>query len=227
MTAGCAAEMQLMESAELYAELLIAMEGLSIRLPAPKYFDHSTMAIDQSIMEHKVLLQHVVHEEAGLELMYKIRMLERFKTFNWSGAEHITWKNSHGDYNPFQFLYQDGKIASVLDFMSAKYMPIAFELFRNFLYMDSEAMACKLNKDYLINYLHAFTSHHPLSEYDLKFMIPLYYLRILTSTFGYREYCRDPEQVEYLRLGRQLFKQCVWLESLISDLQFPRECFCL
>ena len=106
-------------------------------------------------------------------------------------------------------------------------MPIAFELFRNFLYMDSDAMVYKLNEDHLSNYLRAFAAHHPLSEYDLKFMVPLYYLRILTSTFGYREYCLNPEQTEYLRLGRQLFEQCIWLETLISDSRSLRECFCL
>lgn len=206
---------QVGESAELYARLLHSMGSLSIEFPTPDMFDHSPVALDQSIMEHKALLHLTSDDTITRELNQKIQMLEKMKYFDWSSEEDITWKNSHGDYNPFQFLYQNGTISSVLDFMSARKMPIAFELFRNFLYMDLGARTHTLDYSRLNDYLAAFCRHHALSDADFKFMIPLYYLRILKSTFGYREYCHDQSQVPYLRLGRELFKQCCWLEKEI------------
>ena len=206
---------QILESAELYARLLHAMSSLSVELPTPDMFDHSPAALDQSIMEHKALLHLTPDDTITCELYQKIEMLEKMKHFDWSGSEDITWKNSHGDYNPFQFLYQNGTISSVLDFMSARKMPIAFELFRNFLYMDIGARTHTLDYDRLNDYLAAFCRHHALSDADLKFMIPLYYLRILKSTFVYREYCHDQSQVPFLRLGRELFEQCRWLKKEI------------
>ena len=204
---------QLLESAELYARLLDAMSDLSIELPTPDMFDHSPAAIDQSISEHRSLIQLAPNEAIAEELEQKILMLEQMKRFDWTGEEAITWKNSHGDYNPCQFLYQNGTIASVLDFMSARKMPVVFELFRNFLFMDLGVRTHTLDHERLADYLSAFQSHQPLTGADLKFMIPLYYLRILKSTFGYREYCHDQSKDLYRRLGKELFTQCIWLEK--------------
>ncbi len=204
---------QLAESAGLYGRILDGMSDISIQLPTPDMFDYSISAIDRSIMEHKLLLPLTQQEDVKQQLVQKIHMLERMKAFDWTGIESVTWQNSHGDYNPFQFLYQNGEISSVLDFMSARRMPIVFELFRNFLYMDPEAGQYTLSRERLADYLDAFQQSHSLNDADLRFMIPLYYLRILKSTFGYREYCHNPGKSEYLQLGIELFKQCVWLEA--------------
>ena len=205
---------QIHESAVVYAKLLDAMSSLSIDLPKPDMFDHSPSAIDQSIIEHKSLLHLTSDAKITHALNTKITMLEQMKHFDWSGEEFITWKNSHGDYNPFQFLYQNGSISSVLDFMSARKMPIAFELFRNFLYMDAGVRKHILDHDRLSDYLNVFRQQHALTDSDLNFMIPLYYLRILKSTFGYREYCHDQSKELYLHLGNELFEQCLWLKAL-------------
>jgi len=204
---------QLLESAEVYAGILDAMSSLSIELPTPDMFDHSPAAIRQSIADHKALLDLAPDSQIAAELNKKIQLLEQLESFDWDGETLVTWMNSHGDYNSNQFLYRNGTIESVLDFISARKMPVVFELFRNFLYWDPGARTRTLDHQRMADYLDAFQKHQTLTDADLKFMIPLYYLRILKSTFGYREYCRDQTKHIYLRLGRELYKQCLWLEK--------------
>ena len=53
--------------------------------------------------------------------------------------------NSHGDYSVQQLIYNNEKETSVIDFESAKRLPIMWEIIRSYTYIDKDVKNGEMN----------------------------------------------------------------------------------
>ncbi len=91
------------------------------------------------------------------DLNDKIFMIEKIKSnSNLNELEKLSIKNTHGDYSVLQFIYEDDKIKSIIDFVSACKMPIVWEIIRSYSYIDKEAKNNKISLTHLIDYVKGF-----------------------------------------------------------------------
>lgn len=100
----------------------------------------------------------------------------------------MTVMNIHGDYSVLQFIYKDGKINAIIDFVSACKMLVVWEIIRFYSYIDSKTKEWKIDIDNLVEYVRTFTCYVKLNKYDYKFMSYLYLVQLLASKFGYKQY---------------------------------------
>ena len=73
--------------------------------------------------------------------------------------------NTHGDYSIQQLIYNEGKLATVIDFETAKKMPIVWEIVRSYSYVDKNAEDGKIDTDNLIQYFKEVSKYVELNQY--------------------------------------------------------------
>ena len=152
-------------------------------------------------------------------LKIKKRMLEKSKTYDFSEIYKVTFLKSHGDYNKSQIIYDDfGHIKAIIDFASAKKLPIVWDLLRSFIFMDSSYQNGGFDLEHFIEYLQCFNNHNVLNEYDIKYMFLVYYMYILNSTFGLEQYIFQSSE-QYRSVGIDLYEQTHFLYNNMSDMQ--------
>ena len=74
--------------------------------------------------------------------------------FDFEIIKKMTIMNSHGDYSVQQLIYNDNSKTTVIDFETAKKLPIIWEVLRSYSYIDEEA------KDLVHNYLSTLSLIH-------------------------------------------------------------------
>lgn len=132
----------------------------------------------------------------------KINMSKELKEhFQFDVINKLTILNSHGDYSVQQLIYNDNDETTVIDFETAKKLPIIWEVMRSYSYIDKEAKNGELNIDTLINYVKEFSKYVKLNEYDLKYAPQIYLIQIVSSPFGYKQYNEDYEQKKLLKFA--------------------------
>lgn len=197
---------QLMESARELGKIIRCLETLDVELP---YNDVSSWykisKFDKSIEKYNCLLSKVEGEYFGKikkDLEEKISMIEYVKdNLNFEEMGKLTYKNTHGDYNALQFIYKEGKIEAIIDFVSACKMPIVWEIIRSYSYIDEKAKNGKIDINNLTDYVKEFVKYVDLNEYDIKYMSYLYLIQILNSDYGYKQYIEDNRKIELLNFG--------------------------
>ena len=131
--------------------------------------------------------------------------------FDFSDMSKLTVMNTHGDYSVLQFIYEDGKINAIIDFVSDCRMPIVWEIIRSYSYIDPKAKEGKIDIDNLVQYVKTFTNYVKLNEYDFKFMSYLYLVQLLASTFGYKQYIADNSKTSLLDFAFFRTRLCKYL----------------
>lgn len=87
------------------------------------------------------------------DLEFKINVAEELlEKFDFNVIDKMTMKNSHEDYSVQQLIYNDKKGTTIIDFETAKIMPIVWEIMRSYSYVDKEAAEGELNIDTLVSY---------------------------------------------------------------------------
>ena len=112
-------------------------------------------------------------------------LIENFKFYI---IQKLTIMNSHGDYSVQQLIYNDKEETTVIDFETAKKLPIIWEVMRSYSYIDKEAKNGNLNLNTLVDYVKEFSKYVKLNEYDLKYAAKIYLIQIVSSPFGYKQY---------------------------------------
>lgn len=136
------------------------------------------------------------------DLNDKINIAEELlKTFDFNIINKLTVTNAHGDYSIQQLIYNDKKGTTVIDFETAKKLPIVWEVMRSYSYIDKEAKDGNLNIDTLANYFREFCKYVPLNNYDLEYASYIYLLQLSNSVFGYKEYNDDYTQNKLLKFA--------------------------
>ena len=142
------------------------------------------------------------------------------ESLDCKNLDKLTIMNSHGDYSVLQFIYKDGKVNSVIDFVSASKLPVVWELIRSYSYIYKDAKDGEFNLDTFSDYINTFNKYVKLNEYDLKYMPYLYLVQILKSSYGYKQYIMDHTKKELLEFGYLRTKICRYLfknAKTISD----------
>src|SRR5574344_246995 len=221
---------QVIECAKEYGVIVNALKDLKIKLPLSNISEwYSEERFEQSINKYNKLLtmlnDNEIDNNIKNDILEKMSMINSIKSkINFNNMNNLTILNTHGDFSVEQLIYKDGKINSVIDFVSACRMPIVWELIRSYSYIDKEAVDGEFNLDTFINYVKEFNKYIKLNKYDIEYMPYIYLIQLLNSDYGYKQYINDNSKMNLLAFGcfrtnvcRYLFKNAkVISERLLS-----------
>lgn len=195
---------QTIECAKVYGMIVESLENLDILLPLND-LSFSKENLTKGIEKHQKLLELINDKDAEetlkikRDLEEKINMIKNISKENiFIDTKKLTIKNTHGDFNILQFIYKNNHINSVIDFVSACRMPVVWELIRSYSYIDKDVKNGIFNLDTFNDYIKEFNKYVKLNEYDLKYMSYIYLIQLLSSTYGYKEYINNNENIELL-----------------------------
>lgn len=209
----------LLDSARVLGKIVRTLNNNKNRIELPdNNIDswYSDNTINESIVKHQDLLKIAKEQNKSdivQDLSYKIEMLKNVKKeFSLDELSNLTCLNTHGDYNVLQCIYgDDNKIKAVLDFASACKMPIAWEIIRSYSYLDKNAANGCIDIDNLKAYVSEFIKYQELTKYDLRYMSLLYFIQILTSTYGYRQFLNDESEIDMFKFAKFRTNMCKFL----------------
>ena len=174
-------------------------------------------SLNNGISKMKSLIQNLnednpYKERIKGELEEKIQISEEIlKLFDFNIVKKLTFTNAHGDYSIQQLIYNDTKGTTVIDFETAKKLPIVWEVMRSYSYIDKEAKNGILNINTLVDYFREFCKYVPLNDYDLKYAPYVYIIQLANSVFGYKEYNNDYSQRKLLDFAFFRTNLCIYL----------------
>lgn len=146
------------------------------------------------------------------DLEEKIKMSkDLMDNFDFDIIRKMTIMNTHGDYSVQQLIYSEKNETTVIDFETAKKLPIIWEVMRSYSYIDKAAKDGELNIDTLVAYVKEFTQYVELNEYDLKYAAQIYLLQIVSSPFGYKQYNEDYSKTGLLEFALFRTNLCRYL----------------
>ena len=90
---------------------------------------------------------------------------------------------------------------TIIDFETAKKLPIIWEVMRSYSYIDKDAKDGNLNIDTLVEYVKEFSKFVKLNKYDLKYAAHMYLIQIVSSVFGYKQYNDDYQKTGLLQFA--------------------------
>lgn len=157
------------------------------------------------------------------DLKDKINIMKNLK-IDLNDIDKISYYVSHGDYSYLQFIYYEGKVKAIIDFIKVKKLPIIWEIMRSYSYMDKSCKDAKIDIDNLILYVKEFMKNVPLNKYDLKYMPYVYLCQLLRSTYGYKEFYEDNNNADLVfahfrtELCKNIFKNCEEISRRLSEL---------
>ena len=207
------------EMAKYYNEIVKLLKITNINFPnfTNSIFDKKRM--EDNIHKFENLIDKT-NNNTIIEMLYeKKNQLNKMIKKEFDELEKMSYVKSHGDYNVSQIIYDtEGHINGILDFASSKIVSLSWELFRSYIYMDPMYNKGNFNFDGLLEYLNVFNSCNLLNIYDLKNMFLVYYMYILNSSFGIEQYIFNND-INYLRIGQDLFNQCMFLNKNMTKLE--------
>lgn len=208
---------QTIECAKVYGMIVESLENLDILLPLND-LSFSKENLTKGIEKHQKLLELINDKDAEetlkikRDLEEKINMIKNISKENiFIDTKKLTIKNTHGDFNILQFIYKNNHINSVIDFVSACRMPVVWELIRSYSYIDKDVKNGIFNLDTFNDYIKEFNKYVKLNEYDLKYMSYIYLIQLLSSTYGYKEYINNNENIELLEFAYFRTNICKYL----------------
>lgn len=208
---------QVIASARNLGNIINALDDLDYALPkinSSNWYQKATF--EASVNKYKKLLADLpeINENEMIknDINRKIEIIESvINSINTKGIEQITYKNTHGDYSVMQFIYKEDKIVATLDFATASYMPIIWEVIRSYSYIDKECIDGVFNINHFIEYVKEFDKSIKLNYYDLKYMVYIYLFQLLNSDYGYKQYLKDNKRIDLLNFGILRTKMCMFL----------------
>ena len=162
---------------------------------------------------------NIYKEKFEQDLDFKIKVSEELESkFDFSIIRKMTIINGHGDYSIQQLIYNDKKETTVIDFETAKKLPIVWEVMRSYSYIDKEAKDGNLNIKTLVEYFKEFSKFIKLNEYDLKYAAHIYLIQLICSPFGYKEYNNDYSQIGLLNFAFFRTNLCQYLYKNLEEI---------
>ena len=153
------------------------------------------------------------------DLEDKIEISKKLKEqFDFSIISKMSIMNSHGDYSVQQLIYNNEKETSVIDFESAKRLPIMWEIIRSYTYIDKDVKNGEMNIDTFIEYVREVSKYVKLNEFDLKYCAYIYLIQIIGSLYGYKQYNENYEQIELLNFAIFRTNICRYLYEHLDEI---------
>lgn len=153
------------------------------------------------------------------DLEDKIEIAKKLKEkFDFSIISKMSIMNSHGDYSVQQLIYNNEKETSVIDFESAKRLPIMWEIIRSYTYIDKDVKNGEMNIDTFVEYVNEISKYVELNEFDLKYCAYIYLIQIVGSLYGYKQYNENYEQTELLNFAIFRTNLCGYLYEHLDEI---------
>ena len=184
-------EEMLPQMAVMLAKIHIALKDMELPVDMDAAWVNSdAVSKYDNILE--VLEQHredSLYKQIKEDLLYKRTVLQKNQDIFRRYFEGITYSPSHGDYQGCQIIGENNRIKAVIDFTSARKLPVVWELMRSFVQTSHNSRNnAKIDLQDLRNYVKAYCEYFPLSDKDLNAMPYVYVFQLLRSTYGYKEY---------------------------------------
>ena len=211
---------RVIQSARLLGRIVEALKdykGLSENGCMEKMFSKSALQRATSVVRNEyegIRIDNSYRELFIKDLGDKLKMCNfLLENFNFDVLNHLTILGTHGDYSVRQLIYGNSneEDVTVIDFETARRMPITWEIMRSYSYIDEKAKNSKFDMENLVDYYREFNKQVELNEYDLKYAPYIYLLQLVGSAFGYREYNKDKTQEDLLRFGQFRTNLCRYL----------------
>ena len=108
----------------------------------------------------------------------------------------------------------------MIDFSAACQLPAIWEIIQSYTYAEPKCAKAQIDTSNLKNYVLLYQEHAALSRYDLEMMPYMYYLQLVRSRYGYREYliCKSENRKSLIEFGLWRTDMCRWLEKYAVDL---------
>ena len=210
------------ESATILGKMtkaLINYKGLSEDGIIEKWFSRESLkkGIEQlTDLKYKINNDNPYKSIFEKDIEDKINMSkDLIESFNFDIISKLSIMNSHGDYSVQQLIYNDKVGTTVIDFETAKKLPIIWEVMRSYSYIDEDAKGGNINIETLIDYVKEFSKYITLNKYDLKYATKIYLIQIVSSQFGYKQYNDNYEKTGLLKfaLFRTNLCRCLYNNS--------------
>ena len=133
------------------------------------------------------------------DLQYKKELALRCKKYE-TYFDGVTYGGTHGDYQGCQVIGEKGSIRAVVDFSSARVLPLSWEIMRSFAQSsDVSRQNATIDCDALCDYVREYLKVAPLTHRDLEAMPYVYLYQLARSRYGFRQYLTtDSEDRESL-----------------------------
>ncbi|MBQ8717739.1 MAG: phosphotransferase [Clostridia bacterium] len=116
------------------------------------------------------------------ELSYR---LEDYKLY----YDGVTYSATHGDYQGCQLVWQESGIRAVIDFSSARCLPVVWEVMRSYVQSSERCRReARIDVDALCDYVRVYQQYFPLTRTDLAAMPYVYLFQLARSRYGYPQY---------------------------------------
>ena len=201
----------LLENAQILANIINALKDYPYDdIP---HFNMDEVTSDESlkaaIIENNELIKTTKNKQIIQDLKDKNEIISKLlNTTISSDINKITILKTHGDFGIIQLIY--GKETTVIDFATARELPIIREIIRSYACADKDCIDGNINIDNLILYVKEFTKYIELNKYDLKYMAYVYLLRLTSSAYGYKQYLNNGNE-DLLRFGKWRTNLCRYL----------------
>lgn len=225
----------LLQSAEVLAQIhnhLQEFQGLQQDF-TPEWIEKAadvkelTFRVEHIIHAAEQLTPHELREQITEDCKWKLKVATVLPKLKGNFAR-LTRKNSHGDYNVYQWICDSDQIKAVIDFGSCSNVPAIWELLRSYTYAAREcAEGKRLEPDFYCRYLQRYLQRSALQSEDLQYGCCFYFYTLLVSTFGYRQYIEDYMRGSYnpliefalwrSRMSRFLYENYERLDACIYE----------
>lgn len=209
---------KIIESATILGKLTDALkeyQGLEDEGIIAKWF--SKDSLEKGLDKIKDLNQNLKNnneysDKIRQDLDFKEKLSkELLNAFDFNIINKMSITNSHGDYSVQQLIYNDSKETTIIDFETAKKLPIVWEVVRSYSYIDKDVKNGEFNINTLVDYFNEFSKYVVLNKYDILYAIDMYLIQLVPSMFGYKQYNDNPEKQELLEFAFFRTKLCKYL----------------
>ena len=116
-----------------------------------------------------------IGNQISKDLIFKKELLEHIEPYG-QYFDKLTYKSTHGDYSAMQYLCASDRIKVIIDFASAKKIPVVWEIMRSYM-QSAEDTKDPFHFDItkFCEYVRRYMSFSSLTKWDLKNM-PYVYL---------------------------------------------------
>lgn len=153
---------------------------------------------DELMMLSEMVEGRAVADRIREDILFRSELLQAVEPYG-KYLKKLTYKSTHGDFSSLQFLCENGEIKAVIDFTSAKKLPVVWEIMRSYMQSATDTKdPFDFNDDKFCEYTHHYMRFSKISKWDLKYMPYVYLYQLARSRYGYKEYMMNAENKEEL-----------------------------
>lgn len=228
-------EQTLLQSAEILADIHTGLADIpNLKEDFSKEWIDSGAEIDKHVKKVEAIIQmteempdHGLKDRILEDCRWRLQSVHILPELK-NNFEGLTRKNSHGDYNTYQWICENEKIKAVIDFGSCGNLPVIWELVRSYTYAGKECRGGNgIDVNLYCEYVRHYLRKNELNSTDLQQGFTFYFYSLFMSTFGYKEYVEDYKRNKYnpliefalwrTQMCRYLYKNASSLDRAVNN----------